>query len=270
MKFKADTGPEIGRGVITHECVSIEIETPEGDVLITQDPKGRLMVKKKPDPNAPKRGKFIVLEGVDGAGTTTQSKLLTSYLTTKNLSVCSTSEPTRSRMDTPTGQLIDEILHGKVPKPDKNALALLFAADRVNHYQSEIEGALAAGNHVICDRYLLSGISYDSAAGCDPEWVALINRYAPSPDLVVFVAMDTDVAIQRIKKRDGESVSIYENFEFLNSVEDRYRRLAHSLKSEGLNIEIIDGGGSIRVIAAVIADIVDDLLEEVIDVESAQ
>src|SRR5579864_7294663 len=111
-----------------------------------------------------KRGLFIVLEGLDGAGTTTQLVRLAERLRRAGERVVATAEPT----DGPIGALIRQALRRRLVHRDGRALtdeslALLFAADRVDHVAGEIEPALARGQHVLCDRYVLSSLAYQGS-----------------------------------------------------------------------------------------------------------
>src|SRR3989442_1021120 len=100
-------------------------------------------------------GRFIVLEGIDGAGTTTQTVELSVALRKDGRKVVVTREPSGRWV----GQLIREVLVGQKMFPPA-AVALLFAADRLDHLEREIKPALAGGEDVISDRYLLSSLAY--------------------------------------------------------------------------------------------------------------
>lgn len=157
----------------------------------------------------PPRGKLIVLEGIDGAGTTTQLGALREHFARTGRRAVFTAEPS----DGPVGSLVRLALQGRVvgadftphgstasrhaPPPfDAAALALLFAADRADHTATTVEPGLAAGHHVVCDRYLLSTLAYQGQhAGID--WLLEINRAAPVPDLTVFL----DVSAREAEKR---------------------------------------------------------------------
>src|SRR5688572_15881873 len=111
-------------------------------------------------------GSFIVLEGVDGAGTTTHTKILTETLRKRGLPV----HPTREPSDGPIGVLLRQMLTGRVvvpglhgPRPPSwTTMALLFAADRVDHVEAEILPNLMDGVSVISDRYVHSSVAYQS------------------------------------------------------------------------------------------------------------
>lgn len=156
-------------------------------------------------------GKFIVLEGIDGSGTTTQAKVLAAELAARGHLVCLTCEPTTG----PVGVLIRQALQRRfvVPSiggpraPDWRTMALLFAADRLDHNDALILPALARGEVVISDRYYLSSLLYQSltaAAVEDPlPWLRAINSRAVSPDLTLVFDVDAEVAARRRQGRGG-------------------------------------------------------------------
>ena len=156
-------------------------------------------------------GRFIVLEGIDGAGTTTQTRRLAERLRQDGCQVVTTCEPSSG----PVGNLIRQALErrlrlngDKALELDWATLALLFAADRTDHVSRCIEPALQSGAHVICDRYDLSSCIYQSLTSPDPElalrWVQDLNRQVRRPDLTVVLDIDPDVAEIRRSKRGTE------------------------------------------------------------------
>ena len=151
-----------------------------------------------------KPGKFIVLEGLDGAGTTTQCEALAKALRLKGREVWVTREPSTG----PIGTLVRQSLSGRLMlgpgEPLGNdTLALLFAADRVDHVASEIAPALKRGAVVLSDRYLLSSLAYQGAA-LPMAWVAQLNARALAPDLTLFVEVSLSEAARRRKARGGK------------------------------------------------------------------
>jgi len=172
-----------------------------------------------------KRGKFIVLEGIDGAGTTTQAGLLHDWVRGQGIPAVTTREPS----DGPIGALIRNALKGRIRLPGSagplpaEAIALLFAADRIDHLHAEIEPALEKGAWVISDRYLDSSVAYQGTL-IDNAWVQEINRYAVTPDLTFFLKVDVDVALARIS---GTRVSkdLFETRDLLTRIAAGYDRL---------------------------------------------
>ncbi|MCC6752305.1 MAG: dTMP kinase [Deltaproteobacteria bacterium] len=146
----------------------------------------------------PPRGRLIALEGLDGAGTTTQARLLVERLVAAGLPAYLTREPT----DGPIGRLAREALRGGAGGVSRATLALLFAADRLDHLAREIQPQLEAGIHVVSDRYVYSSLAYQSL-DLDPAWVAELNRHAPDADLTVWLDVVPEVAQTRLAQRGG-------------------------------------------------------------------
>ncbi|MFN7698933.1 MAG: dTMP kinase [Deltaproteobacteria bacterium] len=181
-------------------------------------------------------GLFIVLEGVDGAGTTTHTKLLAASLGARGLPVHTTREPS----DGPIGVMIRQILTGRLVVPGMNGprpptwktMALLFAADRADHVEAEIEPNLRDGVTVISDRYYHSSVAYQSAtapegadrAGDVARWVREINRHARRPDLTLVLDVPPDVAAKRRAER-GRGQEIYDDLELQRVLSGFYRDL---------------------------------------------
>ena len=163
---------------------------------------------------------FVVIEGLDGAGTTTQTARLADALRLDGHAVHETREPS----DGPIGVVIRQALKKRVvtragTRLDPNAIALLFAADRVDHLRDEVDPALRDGGIVISDRYVHSSVAYQGSE-CDVEWVLEINSQARAADLVVFVDVPVEECLRRIDAR-GER-DLFERREFLEQVAARY------------------------------------------------
>ena len=172
------------------------------------------------------RGRFIVLEGIDGAGTTTLSEKLQEWLASKGIKAVITREPS----DGPVGVLIRNALRGRIQLPEaaggghlpQETIALLFAADRIDHLASEIQPALMQGTWVISDRYVDSSVAYQGTL-IDIDWVDVINRYAVTPDLTLFLDVDVDTALGRIGATRVQR-DIFETSELLVRVAEGYRQ----------------------------------------------
>src|SRR5215510_4380033 len=115
-------------------------------------------------------GRLIVLEGIDGAGTTTQAGKLVEALRREGRDAHLTREPS----DGPIGRLLREILSGKHAPVDATTMALLFAADRADHLQREVEPALKRGAVVVSDRWYHSSLAYQGSEE-DREWILTVN-----------------------------------------------------------------------------------------------
>jgi dTMP kinase len=154
-------------------------------------------------------GAFIVVEGIDGSGSTTHSRLLSKTLEKRGREVLLTCEPTHG----PIGGQIRQILQKRLFVPDDagprafswSTMALLFAADRLDHLDSTIIPALREDRIVVSDRYDLSSLAYQSATSAEPEravvWIRELNRLALRPALTIVLHVDADVAAERRGQR---------------------------------------------------------------------
>jgi len=202
-----------------------------------------------------KRGKLIVLEGLDGSGKTTQIGRIEKHLKNFGLEVIVTKEP---QDDRPIGQLLRRVLT-QDEKTDLRVAASLFAADRLDHITRPdgLIEALERGAYVLCDRYYLSNYAYNMV-DVDIEWIMALNSEATKlckPDLHVYVDVPAEVALSRITKR-GEK-ELFENLERLNKVHDNYDALIEALK-DSENIFRVDGTHDSHIVFAKIRDYIDE------------
>lgn len=187
---------------------------------------------------------FVAIEGLDGAGTTTQTRLLADALRERGHRVLETREPS----DGPIGVLTRQALRKRAvtragERLDPAAIALLFAADRIDHLRDEVEPALADGQIVLTDRYVHSSIAYQGSE-CDSDWVLAINSKARKADLVLFIDVPVDECLRRIDAR-GER-ELFEKHEFLAAVAQRYET---AFVGRGETVVRIDGTQSIADVA---------------------
>jgi len=169
------------------------------------------------------RGRFIAVEGIDGSGTTLQARALAEWLGGRGHRVVETREPTRGAI----GTLIREHLRVGAAPLEPAALALLFAADRLDHIAAEVAPALAGGAVVISDRYLLSSLAYQ-ALDCDEAWIREINARAPAPDLTLVLEVPAEVAFARVQRRTADGGAVEERFDALalqRRIAGHYRRM---------------------------------------------
>ncbi|MBY9007613.1 MAG: dTMP kinase [Candidatus Lokiarchaeota archaeon] len=173
-----------------------------------------------------KQSYFFVLDGVDGSGTTTHTKLLAGYLENKGYKVYVTQEPTKSDI----GLLLRKILKDTEIPPTTDAL--LFAADRDFHYNIEIKKKLDEGFIVISDRYIEASIVYQCTQSEDisVEWIKLINKFVGKPDLMIILDINPEISLLRKKNNELEK---FENIEFLKKVRDFFIKRA---KKKNYNI----------------------------------
>lgn len=198
-------------------------------------------------PDEPLRGSLIAFEGLDGSGITTQADLLRAALTDQ-YPVYQTREPS----DGPAGLLIRlGLTHRLYAKPDgeptplnEAALALLFAADRIDHLYNEILPKLRGGITVICERYYLSTFAYQSISE-DLGWLRAINSRARRPDLTIYLDVLPEISELRMRRQRWH-VELYEEKEVLRLVRENYLRTIAELRREGENIEEIDGSASTK------------------------
>jgi dTMP kinase len=204
-------------------------------------------------PGATRAGRFIVLEGLDGAGTTTQSRLLAERLRLGGRKVHLTAEPSTG----PVGALVRQVLTGRVAGGrggeafDRSALALLFAADRKDHYRAEIAPKLAGGVDVVCDRFTLSSLAYQGADLGDMRWVEQVNHGAASTDLVVFLRCRPEVALRR---RFAASLDreIFEVDAFQRRVAVSYEAAIRRLRRAGERVVEVDGEAPLPEVTAAV------------------
>jgi dTMP kinase len=182
---------------------------------------------------------FIVFEGLDGSGSSTQSALLTKYFESLDEKVLATKEPTTGII----GKLVRSYLQHEY-STSQRALQLLFAADREDHLHRLVRPSLEAQTIVISDRYLHSSIAFGALGeGQKESFEYLQNLYKNfmQPDIIFLLKVPVDECIKRIQQRGGK-IELFEKKEFLEEVWKNYVLLAkiHS------HIKIIDGAQSIE------------------------
>lgn len=207
------------------------------------------------------RGLFIVLEGVDGAGTTTQRERLATWLSGLGYAVHCTAEPSSG----PVGRLIRSLLSAQATPFDPDGMALLFAADRRDHIDREIRPQLARGAIVISDRFVLSSLAYQTSAGVPRDFVFDINhgsRGLHEPDLTLFVQVPGTIAAQRRAARASER-EIYDDLPVQERVAAAYAREAQALAARGRDCRAIDGTGTPDEVEALLRQAITPLLPPV-------
>lgn len=169
---------------------------------------------------------FIVFEGLDGSGTSTQIELLKKRGESKK--IVFTAEPTESE----TGKFLRNILGGKT-KVSAQTAAYLFAADRAEHLWAKggIVEQCESGKIVVCDRYIFSSLAYQGAT-CGEELPKMLNRPFPLPEILFFFDIKSEDALKRIDAR-GEEKEIYENKKTLDETAARYKKAIDEYKSHG-------------------------------------
>jgi dTMP kinase len=193
---------------------------------------------------------FVVLEGGDGSGSSTQLGLLRG-----RPGVWTTCEPT----DSPIGRLIRSALRGEITLLPET-LARLFAADRTEHLYTK-DGVIercSRGEIVVSERYTLSSLVYQGALCGDlPTY---LNKDFPLPELLILFDIDPQTAMQRIENRP--ILDIYERLEFQKLVHERYEALADQWRQEGVRVVGIDASMPIKAVARETAREIDALQKE--------
>jgi dTMP kinase len=202
-------------------------------------------------------GGLVVLEGIDGSGTTTQVARLAERLRAKRVAVRATREPS----DGPVGTLVRQVLMGRVVVPGGRSpgwatMALLFAADRMDHIESEISPFVAAGGVVLSDRYDASSLAYQSvSSGVDAkeavDWIRWLNRYVRRPELTIVLDLSPEIAAER-RARRGDAAQLYEQNEMQRQLAAFYKTLAKHMPED--HIAVIDGNGTMDEVHARVWD----------------
>lgn len=162
------------------------------------------------------RGTFIVFEGIDRSGKTTQSQLLARKLQAFGAAVKLIRFP---NYETESGQILQSYLKNKVDM-DARTAHLLFAANR-SECIATITKSLTDGFTVVCDRYVLSGVAYSVAKGLDADWCFHVERGLPKPDVVLLMCVDPAV----VEKRSEFGGERHDKTEFLNKVQSAYQQI---------------------------------------------
>lgn len=204
-------------------------------------------------------GLFITLEGPDGSGKSTVSRMLVSYLREKSIRVTFTREPGGTDISEEIRKII---LDNKNTAMKSTTEALLYAASRAQHVGEKIMPAIAANRVVICDRFVLSSLVYQGIArGLGVEQVKSINNFATmglEPDLVLFFDIDPQKALTRKARRSKADRIEKEKIEFHQSVYEGYKSLLGTYEGK---TEIIDASKSKFQVFEQVKRVVDDLIE---------
>jgi len=189
------------------------------------------------------RGKFIVFEGIDGSGKSTQIQTISKRIQDMKHKVYTTFEPTAGTI----GSLIRQMLSGKI-NTDQRTLAFLFAADRMDHLVNEENGLrkkMDKGELVLCDRYYFSSYAYH-AQYMDMEWVIhanSLNAEILRPDLTIFIDVMPETCFERIRNNRSD-FEMYEKVDIMKKVRTNYLKAFEKLKDLE-NIVVVDGNASL-------------------------
>lgn len=194
------------------------------------------------------RGIFICVEGLDGCGKTTQARLLVKRLK-GDCDAVYTAEPSDGKI----GKLVKKHYLHADKRGSAVVEALLFAADRFEHLRSEVLPTLDEGKLVVTDRYVFSSLAYQGAAGLDLKWIEKINEHAVRPDLALFIDVEPETVIRRLKRKR----SVMENLETQLKVREIYLRFVE----KGALVKV-DGNRPKTEVAREIASTVKGFLKE--------
>lgn len=204
--------------------------------------------------NNPILPKFIVFEGIDGSGTTTQAHRLAAFLCERGFVAEYTCEPT----DYATGKALRALLSGAEPYHPRT-MSMLFAADRHEHLervQVGIRARLADGAVVVSDRYLFSSLAYQSLED-DPHEVARLNGAFPLPEHLIYLRVDAPTAVARLAQRIAKDN--FERLDFQYRVAESYDRVIESFRSAACTVHVLDGTLSADDVAAQVVRAVEAL-----------
>jgi dTMP kinase len=175
-----------------------------------------------------KKGIFICIEGLDGSGKTTHAHRLVRNLQMKGFDAIYTTEPSRGDL----GKFIRGTILEQKKRVPKVIEAVLFAVDRVEHFEKDVKPALAKGKVVVSDRCVYSSLAYQGAAGLDLDWIEEINNFAVPSDLAFYISVPPEVVVNRIRRKK----SVMERLETQRNVEKVYMKFVNEGK-----LMVIDG-----------------------------
>ncbi|MEM1533329.1 MAG: dTMP kinase [Desulfurococcaceae archaeon] len=174
-----------------------------------------------------KRGAIVAIEGLDGAGKTTVAKWLVGRLIEMGIKAEYTYEPTDSKFV----EALKSYSNVRTPQLD----ALAYAADRLIHLYKVVIPLIDQGYVVVMDRYFYSSIAYQGAMGVPPSWIMDVNRYANPPDLAIYIDVDPEIGLRRVKSKNA--ARRFEEYESLKLLREA-RRIYLKLVEEGLLVYV--------------------------------
>ena len=159
-------------------------------------------------------GLLATIEGIDGSGKSTQAELLEHYLKEQGKDVLLTQFPSKNLI----GTILRNMIKKSIKLTSKKAICMLFVADMYEDYESVIKPAIESGVIVICDRYSLSNMAYQSTENIDRIWIRHLQFYLVPPNVTYFLDVPVDIAFDRLNAKKDK----YENKEFLEKVHYEY------------------------------------------------
>lgn len=204
-----------------------------------------------------RQGVLIAIEGIDGAGKTTQARILAETLTKMGYLTIELHEPTNGEWGKKIKDLAKNGRHKTTPETELE----LFYLDRVEDVKNHIRPSLEEKKIVIMDRYYFSNVAYQSERGLDPDYIEKRNEIvAPIPAVTIILDLDPEVSLKRIRRKRNAMPNHFEKKEYL----ERVRQAFLKQFSGRPGIRIIDGDDSrsIQVIASEIWKIVEPIIRE--------
>ncbi len=205
-------------------------------------------------PTRPVLAGFVVLEGIDGTGTTTQLHRLEKRLLAESVPHWTSFEPS----ELPSGKLVRRVLSGEVPA-EPGTLARLFAADRNEHLYGT-GGAierLNRGEIVVFDRYLFSSLAYQGMA-CGKELPAKLNADFPLPELLIYFDVEVEIAMSRVARRPGRD--IFEVHELQERVRRGYEDILSEFSGTAMRIVRVNAAAPLESVSALVDEAVDGVI----------
>lgn len=195
------------------------------------------------------RGKFIAIDGLDGSGKSTQAALLANHLNKCGVPTILTAEPYNAT-------LIRKVLNEEIHLEHPMHLALLFLADRVEHLATKVMPALERGDWVVCDRYVLSTMAYQTLR-IDFDDMARLNATFLVPDIYIYLDLPIDMSVERLIA-SGKKPDMYERREVLEKVRANYYKAIRWYEEKcDARIDMIYGGAKTE-------DVLDSMIRSVL------
>ncbi len=186
-------------------------------------------------------GKFIVIEGLDGSGKSSQVDLVIKYLQDMGKEVVVTREPTT---ESESGRKVRQALKGEIVIADPLELQALYVQDRKEHLENKVIPALQAGKYVVSSRYAFSTFAYGHSDGLDVDLLVQMNDNFLLPDLTIIVDVSPESCIERIESR-GEEVELFEKLDKLQKVNEVYKKIPKMFEQ----VVVVDGERSIEAVS---------------------
>ena len=182
---------------------------------------------------------FIVIEGIDGSGKSTQAELLKEYFVSQGEKAVISPEPSSGII----GNLIRQALKKRVfftadRQRFDEQMAYLFASDRHDHLYNDIDGVyklIRDGFNVISTRYYFSSLAYNSHTAEQFDFIQKLNHKFPPPDITIYLDLPVEISLARTKDRSLKE--IYETKEKLTLVRDNYQTIFKNYRSKLLTID---------------------------------